>query len=183
MLFRGYPFQRSCARGRSRAARTTSVPFALVHLQNPNVAPASRWRTRCSRASGSASPTGARAASGSHLPPLGLELGAGRLPRLARQRITQLTPTLLRFQDSGPSARRRRLRLEGGAACTLALVLLILFVWRTRLFSADAEIRGYRTAKTRTPILTPCRFAKRKYAVPWRLRRKTSCWVWVTPRL
>jgi hypothetical protein len=31
--------------------------------------------------------------------------------------------------------------VEGGAACTLALVISILFIWRTRLLSATDEMR------------------------------------------
>ncbi|MDQ3747226.1 MAG: CPBP family intramembrane metalloprotease, partial [Acidobacteriota bacterium] len=67
--------------------------------------------------------------------------------------ITQITPDpLLRFNDIGPTwIGGGAYGLEGGAACTLALLSAILFVWRTRLVSATEEMRRYTDGENPNP--------------------------------
>jgi membrane protease YdiL (CAAX protease family) len=147
MLFRGYPNQTLIRSWPVWAALVpTSVPFALVHLQNPNVAPGftvantvlagvwlgvAYWRTR------------------SLWLPFGLHFGwnwaQGAFLGSPVSGITSLTPDpLLRFHDAGPAwLGGGAYGVEGGAACTLALLLSTLFVWRTKLFSATPELRQF----------------------------------------
>lgn len=162
MLFRGYPFQTLL---RSwpvwAAALPVSLPFALVHLANPNVAPGftfvntalagvwlcvAYWRTR------------------SLWFPLGLHFGwnwvQGALLGSPVSGIRSISPDpLLRFADAGPAwVGGGGYGIEGGAACTLALVASTLFVWRTGLLKADAELRQFTDGENpnlETPHVTP----------------------------
>lgn len=147
MLFRGYPLQTLM---RSwpvwLALIPTSVPFALVHLWNPNVAPGftfantvlagawlavAYWRTR------------------SLWLPFGLHWGwnwaMGALLGSPISGIDSLAPDpLLRFSSAGPEwVGGGAYGVEGGAACTLALALSTAYVWRTRLLSATEELRRF----------------------------------------
>jgi membrane protease YdiL (CAAX protease family) len=156
MLFRGYPFQTLL---RSWpvwvAAIPVSVPFALVHLANPNVVPlftfvntalagvwlcVAYWRTR------------------SLWFPTGLHLGwnwvQGALLGSPVSGIKGITPhPLLRFADAGPAwVGGGAYGIEGGAACTLALVLATLFTWRTGLLKADPELRQYTDGENPAPL-------------------------------
>jgi hypothetical protein len=147
MLFRGYPFQTLLRSWPVWAALVpVSVPFALVHLANPNVAPGftfantalagvwlgvAYWRTR------------------SLWFPLGVHMGwnwvQGAVLGSPVSGITRITPDpLLRLTDSGPAwLGGGEYGIEGGAACTVALVVSTLFIWRTRLLSATPELRQY----------------------------------------
>ncbi len=155
MLFRGYPFQTVLRSWPVWVALVpTSVPFALVHLNNPNVVPGftaantalagawlavAYWRTR------------------SLWFPLGLHWGwnwaQGAVLGSPVSGITELTPDpLLRFADAGPAwLGGGPYGIEGGAACTLALILSILFTWRTRLVSATPELRHYTDEENPNP--------------------------------
>ena len=146
-LFRGYPLQTLMRSWPLWVALLpASVPFALVHLGNPNVVPGftfantalagvwlavAYWRTR------------------SLWFPLGVHLGwnwvQGAVLGSPVSGITKLTPApLLRFADAGPNwIGGGGYGIEGGAACTLALVVSTLFIWRTRLLSATPELRQY----------------------------------------
>jgi uncharacterized protein len=155
MLFRGYPFQTLL---RSwpvwAAAIPVSLPFALVHLGNPNVVPlftfvntalagvwlcVAYWRTR------------------SLWLPTGLHLGwnwvQGALLGSPVSGIKSIAPyPLLRFADAGPDwVGGGAYGIEGGAACTLALVLATLFTWRTGLLKADPELRQYTDGENPNP--------------------------------
>lgn len=147
MLFRGYPFQtllRSWPLWLPLVV--TSVPFALVHLANPNVVPGftfantvlagvwlgvAYWRTR------------------SLWLPFGLHFGwnwvQGAVLGSPVSGLTSLARApLLRFSDAGPAwLGGGAYGIEGGAACTLALLLSTLFIWRTGLLSATPELRQY----------------------------------------
>lgn len=72
--------------------------------------------------------------------------------------ITTLTPhPLLQATDLGPSwLTGGPYGIEGGAACTIALLLSTSFIWRTKLFSATEEM------KTLTSRETPSRAATRE---------------------
>lgn len=143
--FRGYSLQTML---RSLPVWVAVIPssllFAAVHLYNPNVAPvftflnttlAGFWlavgytRTR------------------SLWFPLGLHWSwnwmMGSVLGLPVSGITSFTETpLLRSQDAGPVwLTGGSYGIEGGVACTLALVLSIIFTGRTRLLSAPAELK------------------------------------------
>jgi len=147
MLFRGYPLQTLMRSWPLWAALVpVSVPFAVVHLWNPNVAPGftflntvlagvwlgvAYWRTRS-----------LWFAFGVHA---GWNWVQGAVLGSPVSGITQLAPApLLRFADSGPSwLGGGSYGMEGGALCTLALLLSTLFIWRTRLLSATPELKEY----------------------------------------
>ena len=162
MLFRGYPFQTLMRSWPVWVALIpVSVPFALVHLANPNVVPGftfantvlagvwlcvAYWRTR------------------SLWFPLGLHFGwnwmQGAVLGSPVSGIKSIAPhPLLRFGDAGPAwVGGGDYGIEGGAACTLALVIAILFTWRTGLLKADPELKQFtddENPNPRTPPVTP----------------------------
>jgi membrane protease YdiL (CAAX protease family) len=147
MTFRGYPLQTLMRSWPIAPALVfSSITFGLVHMWNPNVVPGftfvntvlagawlavAYWRTR------------------SLWFPLGLHFGwnwaQGSLLGSPVSGITSITPhTLLRFQDNGPAwIGGGAYGIEGGAACTLAIALGAIFVWRTRMLHATPELRQY----------------------------------------
>jgi hypothetical protein len=155
MLFRGYPLQtlmRSWPIPMALVA--SSVTFAYVHMGNPNVArgftfantliagawlAVSYWRTR------------------SLWFPFALHLGwnfiQGAVLGSPVSGITKITPDpLLRFADAGPHwLGGGAYGIEGGAACTLALLLSTLFIWRTRLLAATPELRQFTDGENPNP--------------------------------
>ena len=155
MSFRGYALQTPLRSWPLLPSLVpTSVFFALVHLDNPNVAPGftfantllagallaiAYWRTR------------------SLWFPFGLHWGwnwvQGAVLGSPVSGLTQITPDpLLRFTDKGPAwIGGGAYGVEGGAACTLALAVSILFVWRTRLVSATEEMRRYTDGEIPNP--------------------------------
>ncbi|HEX8146961.1 MAG TPA: type II CAAX endopeptidase family protein [Pyrinomonadaceae bacterium] len=162
MLFRGYPFQTLLRSWPVWAALVpVSVPFALVHLANPNVAPGftfantvlagvwlcvAYWRTR------------------SLWFPLGLHLGwnwvQGALLGSPVSGLKSIAPhPLLNFADAGPAwVGGGAYGIEGGAACTLALVVATLFTWRTGLLTATPELKEYtdhENPNPQAPHITP----------------------------
>lgn len=155
MLFRGYPFQTLLRSWPLWAALLpTSVFFALVHLGNPNVAPqftilnttlagvwlaVAYWRTRS-----------LWLATGLHW---GWNWAQGALLGSPVSGIKSLAPNpVLRFSDEGPAwLGGGPYGIEGGAACTIALLLSTLFVWRTRLVAPAAELREYTDGEIPNP--------------------------------
>lgn len=143
-LFRGYPLQTlSRAKLAWLAVLLTSVPFAAVHLKNPNVAAgftfvntalAGLWlgvaylRTR------------------SLWFPLGVHWAwnwaLGSVFGLPVSGITDLAPNpLFHGSDLGPAwLTGGSYGIEGGLACTIALVVSTIFIWRTRLVAATPEM-------------------------------------------
>ena len=139
MLFRGYPLQTLTRANLAwLGILLTSVPFAAVHLKNPNVVPgftflntalAGLWlavaylRTR------------------SLWLPLGLHWSwnwaQASLLGLPVSGIDRLAPApLLRAINSGPDwLTGGSYGIEGGAACTIALLISTLVIWRTKLIS------------------------------------------------
>lgn len=153
MLFRGYPLQTLTRANLAwLGVILTSVPFAAVHLKNPNVVPgftflntalAGLWlavaylRTR------------------SLWLPLGLHWSwnwaQASLLGLPVSGIDRLAPApLLRAINSGPDwLTGGSYGIEGGAACTIALLISTLIIWRTKLISpvdVPTERAGERTA-------------------------------------
>jgi membrane protease YdiL (CAAX protease family) len=162
MLFRGYPFQTLTRSWPVWVAMLpVSVPFALVHLANPNVAAGftfanttlagvwlcvAYWRTR------------------SLWFPFGLHFGwnwvQGALLGSPVSGITSITPhPLLHFADAGPAlVGGGAYGIEGGAVCTLTLALATLFTWRTGLLKAEPEMKQYTDGENpnpKTPRVTP----------------------------
>lgn len=154
-LFRGYPLQTML---RSLPAQAALLPsallFAAVHLLNPhtvrgftffNTALAGVWlgiaylRTR------------------SLWFPLGIHWGwnwsMGALLGLPVSGIEAFAPApLVRATDAGPTwLTGGSYGVEGGVACTLALVLSIAFIWRTRLISATEELKRMTEAENPHP--------------------------------
>jgi uncharacterized protein len=159
MMFRGYPLQTLM---RSwpivPALLFSSITFALVHLENPHVVPGftlvntalagawlavAYWRTR------------------SLWFPLGLHFGwnwaQGAFLGSPVSGITRITPhPLLHFTDRGPEwIGGGAYGIEGGAACTLAIILAALFTWRTRLLHATPELRHYTDGENPNPPQPP----------------------------
>jgi membrane protease YdiL (CAAX protease family) len=144
-LFRGYPLQTLTRANLAwLAVLLTSVPFAAVHLKNPNVAAgftfintslAGVWlavaylRTR------------------SLWFPLGVHWAwnwaLGSLFGLPVSGITDLAPhPLLHGTDLGPAwLTGGSYGIEGGVACTITLVISTIFIWRTRLVSPTPEMK------------------------------------------
>jgi membrane protease YdiL (CAAX protease family) len=159
MTFRGYPLQTLMRSWPILPALVfSSVTFGLVHMQNPNVVPGftlvntalagawlavAYWRTR------------------SLWFPFGLHFGwnwmQGALLGSPVSGITRITPhPLMSFNDAGPVwIGGGAYGIEGGAACTLAIVLAMLFVWRTRLLHASPELRHYTDGENPNPEQTP----------------------------
>lgn len=144
-LFRGYPLQTLTRAGLAvLGVLVTSVPFAAVHLDNPNstgafpfinTALAGIWfavaylRTRTLWF------------------PLGIHWAwnwaLGSLFGLPVSGMNDLAPyPLLRGIDSGPAwLTGGSYGIEGGLACTIALIISTLFIWRTRLISTTDEMK------------------------------------------
>jgi uncharacterized protein len=162
MLFRGYPLQTLMRSWPLWVALLpASLPFALVHLANPNVAPGftlantilagvwlgvAYWRTR------------------SLWLPFGLHAGwnwvQGAVLGSPVSGITEIAPApLFHFKDAGPFwVGGGEYGIEGGAACTVALVLATLLVWRMPLLTAAPELKRYTDGENpnpRTPEVTP----------------------------
>ncbi len=143
-LFRGYPLQTlTRAQLAWLGALLTSVPFAAVHLKNPNggsilafinTALAGIWlalaylRTR------------------SLWLPLGVHWAwnwaLGSLFGLPVSGMTKIAPhPLFQGTDLGPAwFTGGSYGIEGGVACTVALVVSTIFIWRTNLVSATPEM-------------------------------------------
>lgn len=159
MTFRGYPLQTAMRSWPLLVALVpTSIPFALVHLDNPHVVPGftaantalagamlafAYWRTR------------------SLWFPFGVHWGwnwvQGAILGSPVSGITQITHApLLRFADTGPTwIGGGAYGIEGGAACTLALILSTLFIWRTALVSATPEMREFTDEEIPNPSREP----------------------------
>jgi membrane protease YdiL (CAAX protease family) len=143
-IFRGYPLQ---TMARSHLAWIsiiiTSVIFSSGHLDNPNVVPGF---TFINTAIAGVWLAIAYLKTRNLWFPLGLHWTwnwtMAAVLGLPVSGITRLTPDpLLRAADSGPAwITGGTYGIEGGAACTLALLLSTIFIWRTRLVSAEPEM-------------------------------------------
>lgn len=143
-IFRGYPLQ---TMARSQLAWVsiiiTSVIFSSGHLDNPNVVPGF---TFINTAIAGVWLAFAYLKTRNLWFPLGIHWAwnwtMAALLGLPVSGITRLTPDpLLRATDSGPAwITGGTYGIEGGAACTVALILSTIFIWRTRLVSARPEM-------------------------------------------
>ena len=144
IMFRGYPLQ-TMARAHLAwvAIAITSALFASAHLDNPNVVPGF---TFINTALAGVWLAVAYLRTRSLWFPLGIHWSwnwtLGAVLGLPVSGIEKLTPApLLRASDAGPAwLTGGAYGIEGGAACTVALLLSILFIWRTRLVSATPEM-------------------------------------------
>jgi membrane protease YdiL (CAAX protease family) len=143
-LFRGYPLQTlTRARLAWLAILLTSVPFAAAHLQNPNVV---KGFTFINTALAGVWLAVAYLRTRSLWLPLGVHWAwnwaLGSLFGLPVSGITTIAPNpLLHGTDLGPAwLTGGNYGIEGGLACTIALVVSTIFIWRMTLVSATPEM-------------------------------------------
>jgi membrane protease YdiL (CAAX protease family) len=151
VLFRGYPLQTMMrALPFIVAVIPSSVLFAYVHLDNPNVA----WGfTFVNTTLAGFWLAVAYLRTRSLWFPLGLHWAwnwaMGALLGLPVSGITSLTRApLFRATDTGPAwLTGGAYGIEGGVACTLALIISTIFIWKTPLLKADEELRAFTDAE------------------------------------
>lgn len=147
MLFRGYPLQTMMrALPFIAAVIPSSVLFAFVHLDNPNVA----WGfTFINTTLAGFWLAVAYLRTRSLWFPLGLHWAwnwaMGALLGLPVSGITSLSRApLFRATATGPAwLTGGAYGIEGGAACTVALIISTIFIWKTRLLKADEELKKF----------------------------------------
>ena len=144
-LFRGYPLQTMTRANLAwLAVFLTSVPFAAVHLRNPNVV---AGFTFTNTALAGVWLAVAYLRTRSLWFPLGVHWAwnwaQGSLCGIPVSGITDLAPhPLLHWTDLGPAwLTGGSYGLEGGVACTIALIVSTLFILRTRLVTASDEMK------------------------------------------
>jgi uncharacterized protein len=144
-LFRGYALQTlTRARLAWLAILLTSVPFAAIHLQNPNVV---KGFTFINTALAGVWLAVAYLRTRSLWLPLGVHWAwnwaLGSLFGLPVSGITTIAPNpLLHGTDLGPAwLTGGSYGIEGGLACTIALVVSTIFIWRMTLVSATPEMK------------------------------------------
>jgi membrane protease YdiL (CAAX protease family) len=143
-IFRGYPLQ-TLARARLAwvGVLLTSLPFGLVHLRNPNVVPVVTFTNTALAGLWLAV---AYLRTRSLWLPLGVHWGwnwaLGWVFGLPISGVNLVSHPLLRGNDLGPSwLTGGNYGIEGGAACTIALAVFTLFLWRTPWVSATPELK------------------------------------------
>lgn len=143
-LFRGYVLQTF-----TRAQLTllgvllTSVPFALVHLSNPNVVPGVTFANTALAGIWLAA---AYLRTRSLWFPLGVHWAwnwaLGAFFGLPISGINLVSNPVLKGNDLGPAwLTGGSYGIEGGLACTVALVAFTFLVWRTPWVTADPELK------------------------------------------
>lgn len=144
VMFRGYALQTFTRAHLSLVGLAlTSIIFALFHMGNPNVVPG--W-TLLNTALAGVWLAVAYLRTRSLWFPLGLHWSwnwtMGAVLGLPVSGIDSLTPQpFLRATDAGPAwLTGGAYGIEGGAACTLAILISTIFIWRTRLLSATPEM-------------------------------------------
>ncbi|HEU4766301.1 MAG TPA: CPBP family intramembrane glutamic endopeptidase [Pyrinomonadaceae bacterium] len=142
--FRGYPLQTlTRARLVLFGVLLTSLPFGFVHLNNPNVVPGVTFANTALAGVWLAM---AYLKTRSLWFPWGVHFGWNwaldwifGLP-VSGARIS--SNPLFSGADLGPAwLTGGRYGIEGGVACTIALVVSMLFIWRTRLVSPVPELK------------------------------------------
>src|SRR6266850_5733091 len=142
-MFRGYPLQTlSRARLALLGVFLTSVPFAAVHLWNPNAGP----RAFANTALAGIWLAVAYLRTRSLWFPLGIHWAwnwtLDSVVGLPVSGITISSHPLFRGVDLGPAwLTGGNYGIEGGVACTVAPLLSISFIWRTRFVSATEEMK------------------------------------------
>ena len=145
-LFRGYPLQTLARAGLAwLGVLLTSVPFAAVHLRNPNVV---QGFTFVNTALAGVWLAVAYLRTRSLWFPLGVHWSwnwaLGSLFGLPVSGITNIAPhPLLHGVDLGPAwLTGGSYGIEGGVACTITLVISTIFIWRTRLVLVTEELKN-----------------------------------------
>jgi membrane protease YdiL (CAAX protease family) len=145
-LFRGYPLQTLTRANLAwLGVFLTSVPFAAIHLQNPNVA---AGFTFINTALAGVWLAVAYLRTRSLWFPLGVHWAwnwaLGSLFGLPVSGISDLAPhPLLRGTDLGPAwLTGGSYGIEGGLACTITLIVSTIFILRTRLVNATPEMKA-----------------------------------------
>lgn len=143
-MFRGYGLQTlSRAKLAWLGVLLTSVPFALVHLSNPNVV---RGLTFANTAVAGIWLAAAYLRTRSLWLPLGVHWSwnwaLGWFFGLPISGMKVVSNPLIATQDNGPKwLTGGSYGIEGGVACTIALILFTVFLWKTRLLSATPELK------------------------------------------
>lgn len=157
-LFRGYPLQTlTRAHLAWLAILLTSVPFAAVHLQNPNVV---KGFTFINTALAGVWLAVAYLRTRSLWLPLGVHWAwnwaLGSLFGLPVSGITTIAPNpLLHGTDLGPAwLTGGSYGIEGGLACTIALTISTIFIWRMRFVSATPAMNEL-TSKENPVVTNP----------------------------
>jgi membrane protease YdiL (CAAX protease family) len=139
VLFRGYPLQTLTRANLAwLGVLLTSVPFAAVHLNNPHAVPGF---TFVNTALAGVWLAVAYLRTRSLWLPLGLHWAwnwaQASLLGLPVSGIERIAPApLLHAMNAGPDwLTGGSYGIEGGAACTVALLISTLVIWRTKLFS------------------------------------------------
>ncbi len=153
-LFRGYPLQ-TLARAHlaSLGVLIISLAFASGHLQNPNAGEALSF---INTALAGVWLAVAYLRTRSLWFPLGVHWAwnwaLGSLFGLPVSGLTRLAPyPLLHGIDLGPTwLTGGSYGIEGGLACTVALVLSTIFIWRTRLVTATEEMMRLTSQEVRS---------------------------------
>ncbi len=144
-LFRGYPLQTMTRAGLVwfGILVTSTLPFAAIHWKNPNVTAFSFVNTAFAGVWLAIAYLRTR----SLWFPLGVHWAwnwaQGSILGLPVSGITNLAAhPVFRAYDHGPAwLTGGSYGLEGGVACTVALVLSTLFIWRTRSVSATDDMK------------------------------------------
>lgn len=151
ILFRGYPLQTLTRANLAwLGVLLTSVPFAAVHLNNPH---AVRGFTFVNTALAGVWLAFAYLRTRSLWLPLALHWSwnwtQSSLLGFPVSGIERIAPApLLQAMNAGPDwLTGGAYGIEGGAACTVALLISTLVIWRTKLFSPADVTGGEREAK------------------------------------
>ena len=159
-MFRGYGLQTfTRAKLALLGVLLTSVPFALVHLSNPNVVPG---MTFVNTALAGIWLAAAYLRTRSLWLPLGVHWAwnwaLGWFFGLPISGINLVSNPLLRSQNNGPEwLTGGSYGVEGGVACTIALILFTAFLWKTRWLSATPELQQMTSQEnpaTSEPVLS-----------------------------
>src|SRR6185295_6101782 len=143
-MFRGYLLQTlTRAKLAWLGVLLTSVPFGLAHLSNPNVV---RGVTFANTALAGIWLAAAYLRTRSLWLALGVHWSwnwaLGWFFGLPVSGFRLASNPLLEAQDNGPKwLTGGTYGIEGGVACTLALILFTVFLWKTRWLSATPELK------------------------------------------
>ena len=159
-MFRGYGLQTlSRAKLAWLGVLLTSVPFGLVHLTNPTVVPGVTFANTALAGIWLAA---AYLRTRSLWLPLGVHWAwnwaLGWFFGLPISGLNLVSNPLLQSADSGPKwLTGGSYGIEGGVACTLALILFTAFLWKTRRLSATPELEQMTSEEnpaTSEPVLS-----------------------------
>jgi membrane protease YdiL (CAAX protease family) len=143
-MFRGYGLQTlSRAKLAWLGVLLTSVPFGLVHLTNPNVVPGVTFANTALAGIWLAA---AYLRTRSLWLPIGVHWAwnwaLGWFFGLPISGLQLVSTPLIETQDNGPKwLTGGSYGIEGGVACTIALILFTAFLWKTRWLSATPELK------------------------------------------